>query len=247
MRKKPLYGSQEKLQPLQALLLALSDDLALPLLQIKTGVEVLGVENYNRSAAKSQSEKLLLAADNGLQLIEAYKLALAASVNPDMPVEPVAIGAVLHDVAQQIYPYAKKYATEIEVDVRGRPAPVLAHLPSLRSALEVLSSSIIRAQSSTEQKKRYRVLLAAHRSGGVISTGVFSSINGLSDKTLRAARNLVGSARNPLPSLPSGAASGILIADVLCSAMWQPLRSTAHNNMHGLSTALPLSKQLNFV
>lgn len=247
MRKKSANRSADKLTPMQALLLALSDDLALPLLQVKTGLESLEQQNFSRPAVRAQTEKLLLFTDNGLGLIEAYRLALKASANPDLPAQPVAIGAVLNDVAQQIYPFAKKYLTDIEIDVRGHPAPVLAHQPSLQAALEVLSSSIIRAQGSAQQKKHYRLLLGAHRSGSLVSAGVFSSVSGLSDKALRAARDLVGSARQPLPSVPPGATSGILIADMLCAAMWQPLRATAYNNMHGLSTVLPLSRQLNFV
>ncbi|HVS78999.1 MAG TPA: hypothetical protein VHD84_01785, partial [Candidatus Saccharimonadales bacterium] len=71
--------------------------------------------------------------------------------------------------------------------------------------------------------------------------------HGLSDRTLRAARSLVGKARQPLPAVPAGAATGVLVADMLCSAMWQPLRAAAHHNLPGLVTALPASKQLQFV
>jgi hypothetical protein len=80
-----------------------------------------------------------------------------------------------------------------------------------------------------------------------IATGVFSTVHGLSDKTLRAARSLVGKARQPLPALPPGAAAGVLVADMLCASMWQPLRSAAHNNLTGLATNIPASRQLNFV
>ena len=247
MRKKAINSSSAKLQPMQALLLALSEDLALPLLQIKTGLEVVEQQNFSKPVARVQTEKLMLVADNGLGLIEAYRYALKAISEPDQPAEPISIGAILNDVAQQIYPYAKKYNTSIQVDVRGRPAPVLAHQPSLQAALEVLGTSLIRAQSASEVKKKYHLLLGAHRSGGHVSTGAFSNLGGLSDKALRMARSLVGNARNPIPQVPPGAASGILIADMLCSAMWQPLRATAHKNLHGLSTTLPLSRQLNLV
>jgi hypothetical protein len=34
---------------------------------------------------------------------------------------------------------------------------------------------------------------------------------------------------------------------MLCAAMWQPLRAAAHNNLAGLATSIPASKQLQFV
>ena len=223
---------------MQALLAALSDDLALPLLQIKSGIE-----------SSSSPEQLLLSAENGLQLVEAYKLTLRINYSIEtLNFEPVAIGAVLQDVAHQLTPYAKKYATDLQVDVSGKLTPVLTHQPSLHIAIQILSASLIRAQAAQVQQKRYKLLLGARRtSDTTISTGVFSSIEGLSDKTLRSARSLVGRAHQPIPSLPPGAASGVLIADVLCSSMWQPLRAAAHSGMHGLATAIPISKQLQFV
>lgn len=238
MRNRGIAARAGKTNPMQALLATLSDDLALPLLQIKSALE-----------AKAPSDEISLSVDNGLQLLEAYKLTLRINHNSEsLMLEPVAIGAVLQDVAHQLTPYAKKYATDVEVDVSGRLTPVLTHQPSLHIAIQILSASLIRAQTAQVQQKRYKLLLGARRSSeNVIATGVFSSIEGLSDKTLRSARSLTGQARQPLPSLPPGAASGVLIADMLCSSMWQPLRAAAHSGMHGLTTAIPVSKQLQFV
>ena len=223
---------------MQALLTALSDDLALPLLQIKSGLESGG-----------SRDQLLLSVDNGLQLVEAYKLALRISHDRDnLTYEPVAIGSVLQDVAHQLTPYAKKYATDLRADVSGKLTPVLTHQPSLHVAIGVLSASLIRAQAAQVRQKRYGLLLAARRgSESAISAGVYSSIEGLSDKTLRNARSLTGRARQPLPALPPGAAGGVLIADMLCATMWQPLRAAAHGGLHGIATAIPISKQLQFV
>lgn len=223
---------------MQALLAALSEDLALPLLQIKSSLE-----------ANAPADQISLSVENGLQLIEAYKLTLKLNDNIEsLTFEPVAVGAVLQDVAHELSPYAKKYATDLVVNVSGRLTPVLTHEPSLHIAIQVLSTSLIRAQAAQAQRKRYRLMLGAHRtSEATISTGVFSAIEGLSDKTLRSARALMGQARQPLPSLPPGAASGVLIADMLCGSLWQPLRAAAHGGLHGLATAVPISKQLQFV
>ena len=115
MRKRLAAGKSGKTNPMQALLAALSDDLALPLLQIKSSLESGG-----------SAEQMLLSAENGLQLVEAYKLTLRINHSiEDLAFEPVAVGAVLQDVAHQLTPYAKKYATDLQVDVSGRLTPVL--------------------------------------------------------------------------------------------------------------------------
>jgi hypothetical protein len=248
VRRQAIDGNSEQLAQQRALLAALSDDLALPLIQIKTALEVLEHEHFNETSTREQGASMALSASSGLQLIEAYHLALQAQDEQTLPLVPVSMAGVLQDVAHQLTPYAKQYDTELQVDVMGKLRPVLAHRPSLIAALQCLSASMIRAQAAQTKQKTHRLLLGAHRSpDNSIATGVFSTVDGLSDRTLRTARSLAGRARQPLPAIPAGAASGILIADMLCAAMWQPLRSAAHRNMHGLATAVPISKQLQFV
>lgn len=232
----------------RALLAALSDDLALPLLQIKTSLELVQLEDFTKSSMLRQAQSMTLSAEAGLQLIEAYRLALHVNENVELSLEPVSVGAVLQDVAHELSPYARQYDTDLEVDVQGKLTPVLAHQASLFAALQCLSASMIRAQAAQDRQKRYRMMLGAHRTpDNIIAAGVFSNVQGLSDRTLRAARHLVGRARQPLPNIPTGAAGGVLIADMLCSAMWQPLRQAAHKNMGGLATGVPITKQLQFV
>jgi hypothetical protein len=232
----------------RALLSALSDDLSLPLLQIKTTLEVLEGKNLTSKSSALHISSMGLSASAGLQLIEAYRLALKSTDQSAMQMEPVAVGAVLQEVAHQLSPYANQYATDLIVDVQGKLTPVLAHRSSLEAALQCLGASMIRAQAASSQQKRYHLMLGAHRSKqGVIAAGVFSEVYGLSDKTLRTAHQLVGKAHQPLPNIPTGAASGVLIADMLCAAMWQPLRAAAHRKMSGLATAVPMSKQLQFI
>ncbi|MBX4197281.1 hypothetical protein KW801_01845 [Candidatus Saccharibacteria bacterium] len=228
--------------------MTLSEDMALPLLQVRTSLEVLHSQNYVKIAARQHASDSALSIDTGLQLVEAYKLLLSAENQSRLPAEPLAVGAVLDDIAHKLAPYAKQYNTSIEVSVQHKLNPVLAHQPSLNAALEVLGSSIIRAQAAQIEQKKYQLVLGAHRSpDNSVAAGVFSSAHGLSDRTLRAARSLVGKARQPLPAVPAGAAAGVMVADMLCSAMWQPLRAAAHHNLPGLVTMLPASKQLQFV
>ncbi len=224
----------------KSVLAALSNDLMLPFLQIKTNLESAG------DISLENKDAMLVSMEAGLQLIEAYRLALMGGHNLDL--EPVAVGAVLQDVAHQLYPYAKHYSTEVEVDISGKLAPVLAHKPSLAAALQVLGTSIIRGQSAAADKDRQSLLLGAHRSANnFITTGVFSSLEGFSSQTLRNAHRMAGRARQPVAGLPLGSAAGVLIADMLCASMWQPLRAAAHHKMSGLATSIPATKQLNFI
>lgn len=238
----------EKIAHQRSLLVALSDDLLLPLVHIKTGTQQIVSDNFAARTVREQVETMSLTAENGLHLVEAYRYLLKAEDILNMPFEPVAIGAVFEDVAHQIFPLAREYSTSISIDIQGRFAPVLAHQASLTAAMEVLSSSLIRAQAAQSQRKSYRLVLGAHRApDGAVAAGAFSDVQGLSDRSLRAARSLVGQARQPLPAIPPGTASGILVADMLCASLWQPLRAAAHRNLGGLATSLPISKQLQFV
>ncbi len=248
MRKHISARDAEELTAQRALLSALSDDLALPLLQIKGNLELVGRARGLSQAARDRLQSMELSANDGLQLIDAYRLVLRSSDFENLPLEPVAVSVLLQEVAHQLNAYAKQYSTKLEINVQGRLTPVLAHRTSLVAALQCLSASLIRAQAAQSRQKNYRLVLAAHRlADSNISAGAFSDVQGLSDRTLRAARGLIGKARQPLPAVPPGSASGVLIADMLCSAMWQPLRSAAHQGLGGLATAVPLSKQLNFV
>ncbi|HET9850816.1 MAG TPA: hypothetical protein VFP35_04325 [Candidatus Saccharimonadales bacterium] len=248
MKKQILRGSSAYLAEQKALLTALSNDLTLPLLQIRSSLELLAQADYPKKMVANQARLMALSADNGLQLTEAYRMVLQVDKLHELPLEPIAIGAVLDEVAHQLYAYAKEYSTQLEVDVQTHLTPVLANRASLDAALNCLSTSLIRAQAAQAKQGSHRLILGAHRArGNEIAAGVFTNMQGLSDRTLRAARSLAGQARQPLPALPDGAVSGVLIADVLCAAMWKPLRSAAHRHMSGLVVGVPASKQLQFV
>jgi len=248
LKKTAFAREQSQLAAQRALLMTLSEDIALPLLQVRSSLDLLETHNFAKAAARKHLQDSSLSIDAGLQLVEAYKLLLNAEAQAGLLAEPVSVGATLESIAHKLMPYAKQYDTTIEVSVQHRLSPVLAHQASLNAALEILGSSIIRAQSAQSEQGKYLMVLGAHKSvDSLVAAGVFSSVQGLSDRTLRAARSLVGKARQPLPAVPAGAAAGVLVADMLCAALWQPLRAAAHHNLPGLVTTLPASKQLQFM
>ncbi len=248
MKRRFVGSGSVELEKQRALLAALSRDLALPLLQVKSSLEAMDETGYSKKSLAGHARIMGLSVDGGLQLLEAYRLALQPEAETALMMEPFAIGSALEEVAHQIFPYAKEYSTIVEVDVQGRLAPVLADRHSLVAALECLGSSLIRSQTSQTKQKKYRLVLGAHRGqDNLIAAGVFSNVEGLSDQALRAARGLTGHARQPLPAIPPGAASGVLLADMLCANMWHPLRASAHKQLKGLATAIPATQQLQFV
>ena len=165
MIKKRARASINESEQLYALLAALSNDLALPLLQIKTSLEMWEQTGFNRQQLLVNAEKMNLSIDSGLQLIEAYRLVLKAGEDLAQEYEPVAIGAVLNDVAHQLSPYAQKYDAQLRVDVQGRLTPVLAHQPSLFVAMQILTSSLIRAQAAQANPKEQLVIFCVYRGG----------------------------------------------------------------------------------
>ena len=163
MRKQFVSREAANLARQKALLIALSDDLTLPLLQIRSGLEIIDSAKLGQSA-QEQIKLMAMSADTGLHLAEAYRLVLQSDKLLDLPLEPIAIGAILDEIAHRLTPYAKEYSTEIHIDVQGRLNPILAHQPSLAAALQCLSTSLIRAQAGQTQRQDYHLLLGAHRS-----------------------------------------------------------------------------------
>ena len=229
------------------LLQTLADDLALPLLHVKTSLELINKQSLPKSA-QAHFDKLNLSTSAGLKLVEAYRLALGVG-SQQLELEPVAIGVILQDVAHDLTPYAKQYSTALEIDIKPGLRPVLANRSSLIVALNCLGISLIRTQASQQKpRSKHRFVIGAHRSSSqTVSAGMFGSVKGVSAKALATARSLAGQARQPIIAAPSGSAAGVLVADMLCGAMWQPLRAGSHNHLNGLMTDFSISKQLQLV
>src|SRR5205085_499391 len=102
MNKRRKIGGAAQAAQAYDLLSSLSNDLTLPLVQIKTSLEILNQPKLKAEAVESLLEQMRLSTDSGLQLVEAYKLLLQAENNLGQPFEPVTIGAVLQDVAQNL-------------------------------------------------------------------------------------------------------------------------------------------------
>ena len=238
-RPQGLAGSHER-----TLLGVLSDDVLLPLVQVKTALELIA-ENPETAKDNGYFEQLFLSTEAGIRLVEAYRMLLG---NQPLPLEPTAIGPVLEEIAHQLQTYASSYKTELIVDLPGSLKPVLAHRPSFFAAMQCLGTSLIRSSDAVETGSPRRLLLAAH--GSVNSktvVGVFGGFNEAGRYAWRSARRLQGRARQPLPNVPAAATGGLLVADLLCTAMRRPLQMARHNKLNGLAALMPISRQLHLV
>ena len=223
----------------ERMLSAIAHDISLPLLQIKAKAE-LGV------SAKS-NEELKLLTQSGLKLIDSYLMALELRQNGDQLIlEPVSVGSVLTDTAHELSKLAEYYDTKIEIDIVGRRIPILTNKAKLQSAFYCLGASLIRSQNAAGKKQK-TVVIAAHKAADSIQAGIYGNFTNLSDKELFRARSLAGKAGQPLPSLPTGNGGGVLIADMLISSLYKPLKSSKFKEMSGYASQFPLSKQLRLV
>lgn len=229
----------------QTLLRALAEDLLLPFVQLKTGLELLETSDHSKPNSLVIS-RLESSVEAGLRLLQSYQLALDGGADQAyLELEPYAIGAILQDCAHALTPYAEQYSTDIEVHVTVKARPVLVDKRLVLAAFHCLGSSFIRAQATSEVKRRNILVLNAHRlNSQQMLSGVYGRMSGLSNQSLSLARKLQGKAKQPFASVSANAASGILLADSLLAGMQSPLQASVHESYNGLAAAFPISNQI---
>ncbi len=221
----------------QRLLLALAEQLKVPLLQIARRAELL----QNSRRTRQHLVAIEMTADNALQLIDHYLLSTRL-VAEGVVLEPVSVASVLHDTAHALSKLADDYHCKLELHLSGRYEPVMAHREGLAAALLSLGHDMIEAE--VQQNKQPVVTLAAHRGKKGIVAGVFGDADGLTADMFRRARNLYGQARQPLNTVSAHPATGIFVADSLLNAMAARLRVAHHHKLSGLAATLLPSQQL---
>jgi hypothetical protein len=225
------------------LLLAVAEQLKVPLLQIARTAELAELQNDTLALAEIQTT-----AGTALQLLDSYlfgaRLALESEYRLSM--EPVSVSSVLYDTGQQLNAMAKLYGVELELHIDGRFAPVLANRQGLQSALTSLGYALIEALPSLNSKK-LTLSLAAHNSRYGVVAGVYSDVEQLTVEALRQGRKLHGHIRQPLVTLSPNSGAGIFVADAILQAMDSQLRPTRHRNLYGLGAVLQPTPQLQLV
>ncbi len=221
----------------QRLLLALAEQLKVPLLQIARRAEL----SQNSRRPKQQLEAIELTADNALSLIDHYLLSTRLAMEGAV-LEPVSVASVLHDTAQSLSKLASDYHCKLELHLSGRYEPVMAHREGLAAALLDIGHDMIEAE--VQQSKKPVVTLAAHRGKKGIVAGVFGDTEGLTADMFRRSRKLYGQAKQPLNTVSAHPVAGIFVADSLLHSMATRLRVAHHHKLSGLAATLLPSQQL---
>ena len=223
-------------QPQERLLVALAEQLKLPLLQIARGAELAQLEGTGQPSAAT-----LQIAQSALQLIDSFLL--GAAEQGSLVLEPVSLSALVTDTAHELSPLAKQYGCDVRVSIGGRYGPVMAHSHSLRAALSTLAYSFI-GNTADEASVKTAIVLGVHKSPQGMVAGVFAKDSGLSSDLFKRAKALYGTAAQPLAKTSASSSAGVFIADSLLHNMAATLRVAHHKKMAGLATTLLPSQQL---
>ncbi len=225
----------------QQLLLSVTEQLKLPLLQIARQAE------HGQLTGQTDAASIQATADNALQLLDNYVLGVRLSLDhQQLDIEPVSIASVLYDTGQQLDSLAKRYGVGLELNIAGRFGPVMAHRQGLQAALVSLGTSLIEALPALDSPQ-LKLHLATHRCRYGIVAGLYADTQHLSSEALRRGRALQGKARQPLASLSYGSAAGIFVADAILDAMRLKLQVSRHHRLYGLGTVLQPNHQLQIV
>lgn len=226
----------------QPLLLALAEQLKLPLLQIARQAELAGLSGQPDVPAMQAT------AESALKLIDSYVLGarLAQEGQTALALEPVSVSSVLYDVAADLSSAAQFYGVQLDLRVAGRYGPVLTNRQALQSALTSLGMALIEALPALDAKQ-LTLDLAAHKCRYGIVAGIYCDSVKMRNVPLQQGRSLLGATRQPLHDISGQSAAGIFVADQLLSAMQLRLQASKFQNLHGLGAILPLSPQLSLV
>lgn len=224
---------------LQQLLLSVTEELKLPLMQIA------------RQAEQGQIDARFagVTADTALRLLDNYTLGVRLAMEPrSLAVEAVSVSSVLYDAGQQLDGMAKSYGVELDISIQGRYGPVTANRQALLAALTSAGAALIEAlPAAAEGSTQLRLQLAMHRSRYGLVAGLYTDTKQLSRRALKQGRSLSGSSRQPLRELTHASGAGIFVADAILRAMDMKLTVSRHQRLYGLGTILRPNPQLQLV
>jgi hypothetical protein len=222
------------------LLKAVAEQLKLPLMQIARQAEL----SRTLPPDLATWQQIQISADMAILMVEHYLFGLDFVENQAaLLLEPVSVASVLNDTAHQLSPLARQYDVDIELEVAGKYAPVMAHAVALQTALVSLGCALLTAPKEVQQRPVIMLAVRQNRQG--IVAGLYGNYE-VSAAALKRARVLYGRSRQPLVQLGGGAA-GIFVADIIFDAMSSPLRAARFHKLSGLAATLLPSQQLQLI
>lgn len=160
--------------------------------------------------------------------------------------EPVSVGSLLYETAQELYPYAKRIGVDVMVgDLPKSHAVVMTDRQLMRTAMVSLGTVFMQAAQQTDETTP--VVLSAHKSRFGTVLGLYGTFPELNNAMLRRARVLRYEANQPLPQFVSGPAAGLFIAENLLQSVAAKLHVARYRSLNGFATTLPGCNQLQLV
>ncbi len=227
----------------QNLLLSVVEQLKFPLLNIARRAELADLEQDTVDITD-----IRITADAALRLLDNYILGvqLANHEAQFVDTEPVAISSVLYDAGRQLEPLAKAYGVQLDMQVRGKWGPVMAHRRGLEAALVSLGYALVEALPA-QGASQLKLQLSAHRCRYGVVAGLYCETEQVTTDALRVGRQLYGRARQPLSVISHSSGAGVFVADAILHAMQSQLTTSRYRNLYGLGAVLPINPQLQFV
>ena len=227
----------------QQLLLSLTEELKLPLLQIARRAEQ-GVLSGTTDSLTIQTT-----ADSALRLLDSYALGVRLSLETEqLDIEAITVSSVLYDAGQQLDALAKNYGVNLELNIAGKFGPVMAHRQGLQAALVSLGTALIESlPAQLNANPQLKLQLATHRSRYGIVAGIYSDAKQLTNDALLQGRKLQSISRQPLINLSHTSGAGIFVADAILRAMKLRLTASRHQNLYGLGAVMQPNHQMQLV
>ncbi len=230
----------------EAMLRTVAEQLKLPLMQVARQAELARLHG---GVTQDELLRMQTSADAALQMVDCYLLGMSvAEQGVLLEVEPVSVSSLFVETAHELEAFARQYKVDLALKLGGKYAPVMAHRAGLKAALLSLGYTMIEALPSLDSEMhRPQLSLAVHRTPKGISVGLYGEEKWLDADDLRKARELCGTAKQPLAAASSTSGAGVFVADVLFRAMHSQLRVGRYRNLNGLAATLQTSQQLRFV
>lgn len=184
-------------------------------------------------------------ADKTLQLIDSYLLTTQSEYGQhSLQLEPMGIGSIVYELAQDLRSYAKDKKIDLMVDVKD--GDVMGNREGLKAVILCLSELAMVQNSDQRNVRRKKILIQTKKEKETVSVSILSNQMDISNKDIDLARQMQGNAH-----LAGGRVldSGIrlAIADILTGALGSSLQTRQSNGLKGLNFELVRSKQLQLV
>ncbi len=226
-----MRGPVDSTEQSDRLMMALAEQLKTALVQIGQLAELA-----------SDHSSISIVATQALRSIDAY---LRSEQQTSLTLEPVSIGAVLYDVAQELSPLAKQCGVLLTIDEPTKTEPVMAHREALHAMITLVGGTLIQSPQHLDQNTEpARVVLGCHRAKGGIVVGAFADHTQVSAANLADTRAIYGRAVQASTQTGLQGAASLVLADKLTTQLQSVLKAYKHSSLHGVGALLLPSKQL---